>query len=187
MENTWSAIEAISTAFAALLVVAGLLYARSQIGEAQRNRNAGLLLEFQDRYHSLEMRLIRQRLITGELGPPSQFDPAQLNEHDRHAFWTLLDLLETLGVYVDKGLLDLDLVIAAFRSTPPQVWYCIRPYILENRQQRPPGYSFYLEKLIARYEEYYKERFGVTHHAYERIMKLEASRDKTSQSEDSIP
>jgi hypothetical protein len=188
MDNVWTAVEALSTAFAAVVVLTGLLYARSQIGEAQRTRNASLLLEFHRRYHSLEMRIFRQRLTTGEFGPPSSFDPLRLSEADQYAFWRLVDELETLGIFAEKRLLDLELVIATFRSTPPRVWYYIRPWVLENRRRRPPGYSFYLEKLSARYEAYYHDRFGTPHDAFERVMALETSAehpDKTAQSGDS--
>ncbi|MEU4691593.1 hypothetical protein [Actinoplanes sp. NPDC023714] len=175
MDDIWAAIEAVSTACAAVIVLAGLLYARSQIGEARRTRNASLLLEFKDEYHSPEMRAFRRRLLTGEFGPPSRFDPSLLGEADRYAFWSLVDELELLGVFVEKGLLDFDLVVAAFRSTPLRVWYYIRPWILDDREQRPPGYAFHFEKLAIRYEKQYENRFGVPHEAYERVMRLEPS------------
>lgn len=179
MDDPWSAVEAMSTTFAAIVVLIGLLYAKTQVGEARRTRHAELLLGFQDRYHASDMRLIRRRLVTGEFGPPAQFQIARLGKAERYAVLTLVDQLEMLGVLVDKGLLDIDLVVAAFRSTPPQVWYYIRPHVLEMRKQRPAGYCFYLEKLAERYEKHHKEQYGVPHPAYERIAKLEASESKS--------
>ena len=185
MDSVWSAIEAVSTACAALIVLAGLLYAKSQVGEARRSRNAELLLEIHNWWHASDMRVIRDRLLAGEFGPPSKFDSNQLSEADSYAVWTLLDRLEMLGVLVEKRLVDVDLVVAAFRNSPPQVWYYVRPHLLGLRKLRPPGNGLYLEKLAERYEEYYMANFGIPHPAYERIMALEAPPGESARAEGS--
>jgi hypothetical protein len=164
MENLWSAIAALGTAFTALIVVLALLYARSQVREARLERNASLLRAFQDTYHAASMRQFRLRLLGGEFGTAETFDQARMTDADRLQYWGLVDELEFLGVLVDRGLLDFELVVAAFRYTPPQIWQHIRSYTMRQREVHiPPLDRIYLELLANRYNEYYLRHYGVCH------------------------
>jgi hypothetical protein len=153
VSEAWAAIAAISAAVSALVVLAAAVYARSQVDEARLNRHMALLLAFQDKYHSLPSREFRRRLLEGNFGSPSDFDPDKLNKEDFHNFWQLHDQLEVLGVLVERRLLDLDLVIACFHRSPPMVWEAIRPYIEKRRKFASPIEGRHFELLVQRYKE----------------------------------
>jgi hypothetical protein len=151
MEQFWSALSAISTAVGALIVVMGGIYAKSQVGEARLARNITLLIEFQRQYHSQEFREFRHRLLNGEFGEPASFSPKTLQPPDYHKFWMLFDQLEFLGMLVDRKLIDFELVLSAFRRSPPRVWNAVKPYVLQQRQMGHPLLGFHFEQLVQRY------------------------------------
>lgn len=155
MDQFWSALSAISTAVGALIIVTGGIYARSQVSEARLARNITLLIEFQRQYHSLEFREFRERLLSGEFGEPESFDPKTLQPPDDHRFWMLFDQLEFLGILVDRKLIEFDLVLASFHSSPPQVWNVVKPYVLRRRKTRPSISGVYFERLAQRYNDEY--------------------------------
>ncbi|WP_277441785.1 hypothetical protein [Streptomyces sp. SPB162] len=135
------------------MVIVASFFAFSQIKEARHARHVSLLLSFQEKYHAPAARSFRYRLLSGEFGPPEQFNAARLNPDDFHKFWQLHDQLEMLGVLVDCRLLDFDLVLACFHRSPPQVWAAIEPYIRTRRTLASPLEGQNFEKLVQRYRE----------------------------------
>ncbi|MFD5415550.1 hypothetical protein ACFV4Q_19120 [Streptomyces nojiriensis] len=151
MGDLWAGVAAVSAAISAVVVIVASFFAYSQIREARSARHVNLLLSFQEKYHSPMARGFRYRLLSGEFGPPEDFDPARLSVDDFHSFWQLHDQLEMLGVLVDRRLLDFDLVLACFHRSPPQVWAAIEPYILTRRTVASPLEGQNFEKLVRRY------------------------------------
>lgn len=117
MSDLWGAVGAISAAVGALVIIVAGVYAHFQVREARFARNVGLLLAFHEQYHSMPVRTFRQRLLRGELGNLDELDG---DDGDR--LWDLIDQLQLLGVLVDRGLVDFELVYAAFHSSPLRVW-----------------------------------------------------------------
>ncbi|NUL05204.1 hypothetical protein HRW07_18590 [Streptomyces lunaelactis] len=142
-----------SAAIGTIMVIVASFFAYSQIREARHARHVSLLLSFQEKYHAPAARRFRYRLLSGEFGPPEQFDAARLDADDFHSFWQLHDQLEMLGVLVDRRLLDFDLVLACFHRSPPQVWAAIEPYIRTRRGLSSPLEGQNFEKLVRRYRE----------------------------------
>lgn len=153
MGDTWAAISAVSTAVGTIVLVVASFFAYSQIKEARLARHVSLLLSFQEKYQAAPARSFRHRLLTGEFGPPEQFDPTRLTADDFHSFWELHDQLEVLGVLVSRRLLDFDLVLACFHRSPPRVWAAIEPYIISRRTLASPLEGQNFEKLVQRYRE----------------------------------
>lgn len=151
MGEIWASVAAVSAAISAIVVIVASFFAYSQIREARSARHVSLLLAFQEKYHSPMARSFRYRLLSGEFGPPEEFDPSRLNVDDFHSFWQLHDQLEMLGVLVDRRLLEFDLVLACFHRSPPQVWAAIEPYILTRRTVASPLEGQNFEKLVRRY------------------------------------
>jgi hypothetical protein len=147
MSEVWSAIAAISAACGTLIVLAAAAYAYLQVREARLARTMSILWAFHDRYHADPLRTFRRRLIAGELGDLNQLDGADVS-----ALANLIDLLEFLGILVERKLLDFNLVLTVFSYSPPRVWKAVEPYILPRRK-RPPYYGAYFEKLIRRYSQ----------------------------------
>jgi hypothetical protein len=167
MDIGWTALASISGALSAATVLFALVYARGQVREASLARQAAIIQSFQQSYHERERRIFRLRLLKdGDFGLPEDFDGDSLAREDALQFFTLIDQLEFLGVMVDRGLLDFELVVAAFRSTPPRVWLFIRPWVLRKRAADPPPvHSLFLEKLAKKYDDYYQETYGMPHQA----------------------
>ncbi|MFD9081628.1 DUF4760 domain-containing protein [Streptomyces erythrochromogenes] len=151
MGDMWAGVAAVSAAIGTIVVTVAASFAYSQIKEARRARHLSLLLSFQEKYHSPAARAFRHRLLSGEFGPPEEFDPSRLNVDDFHSFWQLHDQLEMLGVLVDRGLLDFDLVLACFHRSPPRVWAAVEPYILTRRTLASPLEGQNFERLVGRY------------------------------------
>jgi hypothetical protein len=153
MTNLWGAMSALSAAVGAIVIVIAAIYAHFQVKEARLSRNVALLLAFQDKYHSLPAREFRRRLLAGEFGQADKFDFDRLDAEDFHRLWQLLDQLEVLGVLVDRGLLDFDLVVACFHRSPPMVWNAVQTYVQQRRELASPFEGRYLERLVQRYME----------------------------------
>lgn len=153
MDQVWSALSAISTTIGALIVLAGGIYAKSQVNEARLNRNVTLLVEFQRQYHSLEFREFRSRLFDGEFGKRESFDPNSMSPSDRYQFSMLFDYLEFLGVLVERKLIEFDLVMSTFHVTPPRVWNITEPYVLKRRGEGRVLFGVHFEKLAQRYKK----------------------------------
>ncbi|MFC4499830.1 MULTISPECIES: hypothetical protein [Streptomyces] len=151
MGDVWTAVGAVSAALGTLVVVAASFFAYSQIKEARLSRHVQLLISFQEKYHSPAARRFRYRLISGEFGPPENFDPTRMCDDDFHSFWQLHDQLEMLGVLVEKKLLAFDLVLACFHRSPPQVWSAIEPYIMNRRDLASPLEGVHFERLVQLY------------------------------------
>jgi hypothetical protein len=167
MVEVWAAVGAISGSLATVTVIVALFFARRQILEAKLARDAAVLQTFQDRYHSKERREFRRRIRNGEFGPPDLFDRGNLPAEDDMQFGILMDELEFLAVLVDRDLLAFDLVVAAFRNTPPRMWRYLEPSVRERRRNSlDPAQCVHLEKLAERYDEYYLKHHGVRHPAF---------------------
>ncbi|MFJ7292823.1 DUF4760 domain-containing protein [Streptomyces collinus] len=151
MGNVWEAVGAVSAAVGTVFVITASFFAYSQIKEARLSRNVQLLISFQEKYHSQAARHFRRRLISGEFGPPEQFNPTRMSAEDFHSFWQLHDQLEMLGVLVEQRLLAFDLVVSCFHRSPPQVWAAIEPYIMDRRIHASPLEGVHFERLVQRY------------------------------------
>lgn len=146
----WEAVAALSGAVSASVVVAGALYAHLQLREARLSRNASLLLDIRDRYHTPESREVRRRLLAGDFGAPQTLNVDALPPSDFHAFWDLLDQLELVGLLVERRLLDVDLVTSVFHRSPPRIWQAVEPYIRARRRE-VPNEGRYFELLARRF------------------------------------
>lgn len=166
MVEIWTAVGAISGSLGTVTVVVALLFARRQVSESKLARDATVLQTFQDRYHSKERREFRRRIYNGEFGPAELLDRRNLSQADDIELGLLIDELEFMAVLVDRGLLDFDLVVAAFRNTPPRMWCYLEPCILRARRNSPVPQYIHLEKLAHRYDRYYVEHYGVRHPAF---------------------
>ncbi|MBB2944548.1 hypothetical protein FB565_004277 [Actinoplanes lutulentus] len=151
MSVNWDAVGAVSDGISATIVTIACVYAYFQLREARVNRHLTALLAFQEKYHSIEAREFRRRLLSKEFGSPEEFDADRLSREDFHRFWQMLDQLEVLGVLVEKRHIDIDLVIACFHRSPPMVWAAVKPYIEARRATASPLESVHLENLVQRY------------------------------------
>ena len=167
MEELWTAVGAVSGCLATATVIVALFFARGQVREAKLARDAVVLQTFRDRYHSQERREFRRRIRAGEFGPAEDFDRRNLAPEDDMQIGIIVDELEFLAVMVERNLLDFDLVVAAFRNTPPAMWRYLEPSVRRQRLSgRDPVACVHLERLATRYDEHYLKHHGVRHPAF---------------------
>lgn len=167
MEEVWTAVGAVSGCLATVTVIVALFFARGQVREARLARDAMVLQTFRDRYHSEERRAFRRRIRDGEFGPAEDFDRRNLDPDDDMRFGIIIDELEFLAVMVERNLLDFDLVVAAFRNTPPAMWRYLEPSVRRARLGGlDPVSCVHLERLAMRYDEHYLRHHGVRHPAF---------------------
>ncbi|MEU6590859.1 hypothetical protein ABZ923_16830 [Streptomyces sp. NPDC046881] len=125
-------------------VVAALVFAARQVGEAKDSRAITTLLAVHKECQSPTLNKIRRRLRDGELG-----DLGQLNVEDRSDLSDLLQQLELVGFLVERRLVDLVDVKNIFPNLPrtcAKAW----PYI-EHRREQDAEYAAKLERLVRRY------------------------------------
>jgi hypothetical protein len=148
----WTIISTLTGTVATVVVIVGALYARRQLREATESRNVNLLLALRERYHSPAARSIRRRLLAGDLGGPDEFDFEALPDEDFHDLWDLLDQLELVGILIERGLLEPELVLATFHRSPPLVWVAVRAEV-ERRRGAVPNECKQLEFVASLYSE----------------------------------
>jgi Domain of unknown function (DUF4760) len=153
MSDVWTVVSAISASLSALVVVAAAVYGALQVSELKKARGLQSLLAVHAQYRSSEVKLIRRRLLAGELG-----DVTKLSDTDQEQLANLLGQVELIAVLVDRGLLDEDLVHAMFQSIPDIVDQA-KPYI-KLRRQSHAGYADLSEKLATKMVAAYTQRHG---------------------------
>jgi hypothetical protein len=143
LNDTWSALGALSAATGTLIVAVAALYAYLQVREAKLARNVETMLTIHQQYQSEELKGIRRRLYTHDLGDLRQLSYGP----DQQALDSLLTHMELLAVLVERKILDFKLVATAYPHSIVRVWKEAEPYIL-NRRQITPYYGVHFERLV---------------------------------------
>ncbi|MFI7588686.1 hypothetical protein ACIB24_16565 [Spongisporangium articulatum] len=153
MPYPWYIVSSLSSVVATLIVVAAAVYGHFQLGELRRARNVAALMEFHDYYHSLPVRDVRGRLLSGELGGPAELIDSRhaLAPEDDHRLWQMVDKLEFLAALVNRRLVDFDVAYSIFSWSPPLVWAKIEPVVVHHRARGNPQYCVNLERLVTSY------------------------------------
>lgn len=146
--DIWTVMSAVSSLVGTLVVLVAVVFAWRQVREAKLAREVALLQSTYDRLNDPPMYAMRQRIRSGEFD-----DVSELSEDDRGLFNKLVGQLEFVGIAVNKGLLDFDLVRAVFPSSPLLIWPLAQRLIYKNKMYpdgTPAGEHFAL--LVRRYE-----------------------------------
>jgi hypothetical protein len=147
MTDLWSAIGAGSAAIGTVVVSLAAIYAYMQVREAKASRTLGAMITIYEQYQSLDSRLARATLYSGD-DLLTEFSDEELEPIRR-----LLSQLELLGILVEHKLLDFELVANVFDDVPI-MWKLLEPYILDRREKRKnPRRAIYFELLAQRYAE----------------------------------
>ena len=152
-QDFWTGVSAVSSVVGTIVVLSAAVYAHYQLKEARDSRNVSLLASFHDKYHTEQMRRVRRRLLNGDFGPPEKFDPEQVPEQDAILIYQMIDLLQFIGVLVERRLVDFELVFGMFYWSPPRVWAYLEPYVMRSRAAGNPLACLHLEKLARRYSD----------------------------------
>lgn len=141
-------MSAISSFVGSLVVLVALVFAWRQVREAKLAREVALLQNLYDRLNEPLMYAMRQRIRHGEFD-----DVSELNEDDLNVFNKLVGQLEFLGIAVDKGLLNFEVVRAVFPIAPLRIWPLAERLIFKDETYpdgTPAGEHF--ASLVRRYE-----------------------------------
>ena len=145
MKDFWTAVSAIRSVAALVVVVTATAYAYRQVREASRARTAATLLQYQQWQASEEAKAVRRRLFAGEFHDVNKLSPT-----DAYLLEDIVDQMEFLGMLVEHKLLDFSVAYTFYRYSPRLVWDHAEPFIRLWRQ-KAPGYGDYLERLARRY------------------------------------
>jgi hypothetical protein len=139
----WDAIQAVSGALSAVVVIVACMYAAGQVREAKHTRAIHSLVTIHQEYQAPPLRKVRRRIRMGEL------EVSALGDEDREALDDLLQKLELVSFLVSRGLVELEDVVALFPGIPAIVSK-VRPYI-DQRRLTEAAYAGNALDLAARY------------------------------------
>jgi hypothetical protein len=141
----------------ALSLVVAVVFGIAQVRSAARDRKERLTLEtirtFQTReFAEVMLRLRNIKPLT------SQEDMESLPESDQVILTQGAQMMESLGLLVHDGLIDLDLVDKTLGDYVANVWYKYKDFFLAMRERIPDPYlGEYFQWLAERVEEKMKE------------------------------
>ncbi|MEU8525828.1 hypothetical protein AB0C77_09550 [Streptomyces sp. NPDC048629] len=139
----WDAVQGVSGALSAVVVIVACVYAREQIKESKHTRALQSLIAIHQEFEAPPLRKVRRRLRLGEV------NAASLTPEDREVVEDLLQKLELIAFLVSRGLVELDDVVALFPSVPV-VLGRLQPFI-ESRRLTEPTYAVNAASLARRY------------------------------------
>lgn len=139
----WDAVQGVSGALSAVVVIVACLYAREQIKESKHTRALQSLITIHQEFQAPALRKVRRRLRLGEV------DASRLTAEDRELVEDLLQKLELVAFLVSRRLVELEDVVALFPSVPVIVGR-LQPFI-EHRRLTEPQYAANAGVLARRY------------------------------------
>lgn len=150
-------VSLIANVALALSLVVAVVFGIAQVRAATRDRKERLTLEtirtFQTReFAEIMLRLRNIKALT------SQEDMESLPESDQIILTQGAQMMESLGLLVHDGLIDLDLVDKTLGDYVSTIWYKYKEFFLAMRERIPDPYlGEYFQWLAERVEEKMKE------------------------------
>jgi hypothetical protein len=137
----------------ALSLIVGLVFGIAQVNTARRDRRERLTINviqnFQTRGFS-ELILY----ITSQKMPASRDELRVLPEHERINFVEFAQQMESLGILVAEGLVNLDLVDKTLGDFVSNSWQKYKPVMLDMREKQPdPFLAEYFQWLAERIDQ----------------------------------
>ena len=141
----------------ALTFVVGLIFGIAQVRAAARDRRERLTLEtlraFQTREFSELMSFINSSRF-----PTNRDEANALSPADNVLMVEFSQKMESLGILVADGLIDIDLVDKTLGTYVTQTWAKYKTFIIPIRDDRDPYLSEYFQWLADRMEERQKAK-----------------------------
>src|SRR5258708_39839646 len=114
-------IATIANLALALSVIVALVFGIAQVRAAERDRRERLTLDTLRNYQSREFAELINYVLSREM-PKSQKELRALPENEQVSFIQLSQQMESLGILVAEGLIDLDLVDKTLGSFVVTLW-----------------------------------------------------------------
>jgi len=129
-------IATIANVALALSVVIALIFGIAQVSGAERDRRERLTLETLRNFQSREFAELIHYILSRDM-PKSQEELRKLPEDEQVAFIQLSQEMESLGILVAEGLIDLDLVDKTLGSFVATTWDKYKTMFLSMREGDP--------------------------------------------------
>lgn len=151
-------IPTVSAIVVASGVLVGLFFTLLELRHLARTRKTDVIMRIYDRFSSKEM--VEAISSIGQL----KLRPSESLPYDgMTGVVQVSTLFEGLGVLLEKGLIDVELVDSLFGPSLDTLWDPIRPFIYGTRKSLNQPFMFsHFEYLHNRLNQYRKERGKTT-------------------------
>jgi hypothetical protein len=129
-------IATIANVALALSVVVALIFGIAQVRAAERDRRERLTLDTLRNFQSREFAELINYVVSREM-PKSQEEMRTLPLNEQIAFIQLSQEMESLGILVAEGLINLDLVDKTLGSFVVTVWKRYKTIFMKMRENDP--------------------------------------------------
>jgi len=146
-------IPTISAIVVAAGVLVGLFFTLLELRHLARTRKTDVIMRIYDRFSSREM--VDAIYSVGELRVRSG---APMPQEKMVGIVQVSTLFEGLGVLLEKGLIDIELVDSLFGPSLDALWEPIRPFVYSTRESLKQPFMFsHFEYLHNRLNDYRKK------------------------------
>jgi hypothetical protein len=129
-------IATIANLALALSVIVALIFGIAQVRAAERDRRERLTLDTLRNYQSREFAELINYIISHEM-PKSQKELRALPENEQIVFIQLSQQMESLGILVAEGIIDIDLVDKTLGSFVITLWKKYETMFKATRAEDP--------------------------------------------------
>jgi hypothetical protein len=137
----------------ALSLIVGLIFGVAQVNAARRDRRERLTINELQNFQTRDFAELLHYLTSSKF-PTSEQEMRTLPERERVMFIEYGQQMESLGILVAEGLIDLDLVDKTLGSFVATTWEKYKPVILDMREKLPDPYmSEYFQWLAEKINE----------------------------------
>src|SRR5579862_8285802 len=120
----------------ALSVVVALVFGIAQVRAAARDRRERLTLETLRSFSAREFAELMQHIQWRDM-PKNREELRALSDHDQVLFIQMAQMMESLGLLVAEGLINLDLVDKTLGDFVITAWEKYKPVFLDMRETNP--------------------------------------------------
>ena len=145
-------ISLIANISLALSFVIGLIFGIAQVKAAARDRRERLTLETLRALQTREF-VELMNFINSKRFPTTREEANALASTDNILMVEFLQKMESLGILVAEGLIDIELVDKSLGTYVTQTWKKYEKFIIPIRNERDPYLSEYYQWLSDRMEE----------------------------------
>lgn len=136
----------------ALTFVVGLIFGIAQVKAAARDRRERLTLDTLRAFQTREFSELMSFLNSSRF-PKTREEASALSSEDNVMMLEFSQKMESLGILVAEGLVDIDLVDKTLGTYVTQTWAKYKNFIIPIRDERDPYLSEYYQWLADRMEE----------------------------------
>ena len=140
----WDKVNAIATAFMALIILVTVLFAAFQLRENQKYRKATAFIgvyEFLQEEYTCKSRGILISLLK------SKKNFKEWSKKEIEACEKVCKVYNFAGIMVSKKLVEKDLIVNEWRNSIIMCWEAAKPMLAEYRKSRGEEYWYNFDKL----------------------------------------